>query len=94
VEAVEIAAAVLLARSAKSELGMQAQRGTCVVIDTSSPPGSWQREIDFKMTRPDQLRAEIYDQRRRIAEYVREIEQLRARVRELEAREAAWCKEP
>jgi hypothetical protein len=64
-----------------------------VVIDTTSPPGSWQREIDFKMTRPDQLRAEIYDQRRRIAEYLREIEQLRTRVRELEAREAAWCKE-
>ena len=65
-----------------------------MVIDTTSPPGSWQRELDFKLTRPDQLRTEIYEQRRRIAEYLREIEQLRARVRELEAREAGWVREP
>jgi hypothetical protein len=65
-----------------------------MTIDTTSPPGSWQRELDYKMSRPDQLRAEIYEQRRRIAEYLREIEQLRARVRELEARESAWVREP
>jgi hypothetical protein len=65
-----------------------------MTIDTTSPPGSWQRELDFKMCRPDQLRTEIYEQRRRIAEYLREIEQLRARVRELEARESAWVREP
>lgn len=59
----------------------------------TSPPGSWERELDFKRSTPEQLRAEIYDQRKRIAGYVREIEQLRARIIELEAREASWCRE-
>lgn len=65
-----------------------------MTIDTTSPPGSWRREIDFKLTTPEQLRAEIFDQRKRIAGYVAEIERLRARVRELEAREQAWVREP
>lgn len=65
-----------------------------MTIDTTSPPGSWRREIDWKLTTPEQLRAEIAEQRKRIAEYVSEIETLRARVRELEARESAWGREP
>lgn len=65
-----------------------------MTIDTTSPPGSWRRAIDFQLTTPEQLRAEIAEQRKRIAEYVAEIEQLRARVRELEAREQAWVREP
>ena len=65
-----------------------------MICDTTSPPGSWRREIDFRLTTTEQLRAEINDQRKRIADYLSEIEQLRARVRELEARESAWVREP
>ena len=65
-----------------------------MTIDTTSPPGSWERELDFKRSTPAELRAEIFDQRKRIAGYVAEIERLRARVRELEGREQAWVREP
>ena len=65
-----------------------------MICDTTSPPGSWRREIDFRLTTTEQLRAEIAEQRKRIAGYVAEIERLRDRVRELEAREQAWVREP
>ena len=64
-----------------------------MTIDTESPPGSWERELDFKRSTPEQLRAEIFDQRKRIAGYLAEIDRLRDRVRELEARENAWVRE-
>jgi hypothetical protein len=65
-----------------------------VTIDTTSPPGSWERELDFKRTSPAEMRADILEMRKRIRAYLAEIEQLRARVRELEARDSAWVREP
>ncbi len=74
--------------------GPVAQAGPDMTIDTTSPPGSWERELDFKRTAPHEMRADILEMRKRIRAYLNEIEQLRARVRELEARESAWVREP
>ncbi len=74
--------------------GPVAQAGPDMTIDTTSPPGSWERELDFKRTTPAEMRADILEMRKRIRAYLNEIEQLRARVRELEARESAWVREP
>lgn len=62
--------------------------------DTTSPPGSWQREIDHKLDTPQKLWAEIYELRSRIRSYLYEIDQLKARIDELETSNAHWLKEP
>jgi len=62
--------------------------------DKESPPGSWQREIDYKLDTPQKLWAEIYELRSRIRAYLYEIDQLKTRIDELESSNSHWLKEP
>lgn len=65
-----------------------------MIWDKDSPPGSWQREFDYKLDTPQKLWEEIHELRSRIKSYIHEIDQLQARIDELESSNAHWLKEP
>ena len=65
-----------------------------MTIDTTSPPGSWEREWDARSHSETEYRNEIRELRARVRAYLAEIERLRAENDELRAANARWVMEP
>lgn len=65
-----------------------------MTIDTTSPPGSWEREWDARAHTVDEYRREIRELRIRVIEYLAEIHDLQHEVHELRERERQWSMEP
>jgi len=64
------------------------------VIDKESPPGAWQTEWDRRFHTVIEYRQEICELRDRIADYLREIDALKAENEKLRESNERWVMEP
>jgi len=63
-------------------------------VDTSSEPGAWERDWDSRSHTVSEYQHEIRDLRYRIRAYLAEIADLKAQLREEQARNSEWVREP
>lgn len=65
-----------------------------MIVDTKSDPGAWERDWDMRTHTVTEYQIEVRDLRERIRAYLGEIADLKAQLREEQARNSEWVREP